>query len=112
MADRYTELFLDEASEHIEDLNQNLLRLERDGYDPETINEIFRSAHTLKSSAAFVGLDSLSALAHHMEDLFQNVKDNTLQVTTDVVNLFFRCLDRIKAAVSIVADGGKPDDNF
>ena len=78
MADRYTELFLDEASEHIEDLNQNLLRLERDGYDPETINEIFRSAHTLKSSAAFVGLDSLSALAHHMEDLFQNVKDNSL----------------------------------
>ena len=112
MADRYTELFLDEASEHIEDLNQNLLRLERDGFDPETINEIFRSAHTLKSSAAFVGLDSLSSLAHHMEDLFQNVKDGTLQVTTDVVNLFFRCLDRIKAAVAVVADGGKPDDNF
>ncbi|MCB1164564.1 MAG: chemotaxis protein CheA, partial [Leptospiraceae bacterium] len=112
MADRYTELFLDEASEHIEDLNQNLLRLERDGYDTETINEIFRSAHTLKSSAAFVGLDSLSNLAHHMEDLFQNVKDNAINVTTDVVNLFFRCLDRIKAAVAVVADGGKPDDSF
>jgi two-component system chemotaxis sensor kinase CheA len=112
MADRYTELFLDEASEHIEDLNQNLLRLERDGSDPETINEIFRSAHTLKSSAAFVGLDSLSALAHHMEDLFQKVRENSLDVTTDVVNLFFRCLDRIKAAVAIVAAGGKPDDSF
>ncbi|MEQ8350999.1 MAG: chemotaxis protein CheW [Leptospiraceae bacterium] len=112
MADRYTELFLDEASEHIEDLNQNLLRLERDGYDPETINEIFRSAHTLKSSAAFVGLDGLSALAHHMEDLLQKVKDSKLQITTEVVNLFFRCLDRIKAAVAIVANGGKPDDSF
>ncbi|MCB1139730.1 MAG: chemotaxis protein CheW [Leptospiraceae bacterium] len=112
MADRYTELFLDEASEHIEDLNQNLLRLERDGFDQETINEIFRSAHTLKSSAAFVGLDSLSSLAHHMEDLFQKVKDGDLKVSTDVVNLFFRCLDRIKAAVAVVADGGKPDDRF
>lgn len=73
--ERYTELFLDEAAEHIENLNTNLLLLEKDRSDPEIINEIFRSAHTLKSSAAFVGLDALSRLAHKMEDLFQKVRE-------------------------------------
>lgn len=110
--DRYTEMFLDEASEHIEDLNQNLLRLERDGVETETINEIFRSAHTLKSSAAFVGLDHLSNLAHKMEDVLQRVKDSEVTVNTPLVNLLFRCLDRIKQAVGIVQDGNKPDDTY
>ncbi len=110
--DRYTDLFLDEASEQIEELNQNLLILERDGYDPEIINEIFRTAHTLKSSAAFVGLEHLSDLAHRMEDLLQEVKDEKVTVATDLVNVFFQCLDRIKVAVAQVSEGKIPEDTF
>ncbi len=110
--DRYTDLFLDEASEQIEELNQNLLNLEREGYDKEIINEIFRTAHTLKSSAAFVGLEDLSNLAHKMEDLLQQVKDEKVTVTTGLVNLFFQCLDRIKVAVAQVSEGRMPEDNF
>lgn len=110
--DRYTDLFLEEASEQIEELSQNLLNLEREGYDPEIINEIFRTAHTLKSSAAFVGLEDLSDLAHSMEDLLQSVKDEKLGVNTDLVNLFFQCLDRIKLAVAQVSEGKMPEDTF
>ena len=110
--DRYTDLFLEEASEQIEELSQNLLNLEREGYDPEIINEIFRTAHTLKSSAAFVGLEDLSDLAHNMEDLLQEVKDEKIGVQTELVNLFFQCLDRIKVAVSQVAEGKMPDDTY
>ena len=110
--DRYTELFLEEATEHIEELNQNLLTLERDGFDPEVINEIFRTAHTLKSSAAFVGLDRLSETAHHMEDLLQIIKDGGMEVTTHLVNVFFQCLDRIKRVINLVAQGEKSEDDF
>lgn len=110
--DRYTDLFLEEASEQIEELNQNLLDLERVGYDPEIINEIFRTAHTLKSSAAFVGLEDLSELAHRMEDLLQEVKDEKVEVTTELVNVFFQCLDRIKVAVAQVSEGQFPEDTF
>ena len=110
--ERYTELFLDEAAEHIENLNTNLLLLEKDHSDPEIINEIFRSAHTLKSSAAFVGLDALSRLAHKMEDLFQKVREGSISVNTDLVNLLFASLDRIKQAVAVIQAGNMPDDSY
>jgi two-component system chemotaxis sensor kinase CheA len=110
--DRYTELFLDEAAEHIENLNTNLLLLEKDRSDTEIINEIFRSAHTLKSSAAFVGLESLSHLAHKMEDLLQKIREGSISVNTDLVNLLFACLDRIKQAVAVIQEGRLPDDTY
>ncbi len=110
--DRYLELFLEEAGEQIEELSQALLRLEKDQNNLETINDVFRNAHTLKSSAAFVGLDDLSTLAHHMEDLLHLIRSGGLAVTTPLVSLFFRCLDRIRAAVAVVAGGSRPDDKF
>ncbi|MDH5654395.1 MAG: chemotaxis protein CheW [Spirochaetia bacterium] len=110
--DHYTEMFLDEAGEQIEALNQNLLILEKDGFDQEVINEIFRVAHTMKSSSAFVGLDNLSNLSHHMEDLLQFVKDGKIGISTDLVTLFFDCLDRIKSAVEEFGDGNTPEDRF
>ena len=110
--ERYTELFLDEAAEHVENLNTNLLLLEKDRSDPEIINEIFRSAHTLKSSAAFVGLNALSRLAHKMEDLFQKVRERSISVNTDLVNLLFASLDRIKQAVAVIQAGNMPDDTY
>ncbi|MBL8021903.1 MAG: chemotaxis protein CheW [Leptospirales bacterium] len=110
--DRYLELFLEEAGEQIEELSQALLRLEKDQNNAEIINDIFRNAHTLKSSAAFVQLDHLSMLAHHMEDILHLIRSGQLGVDTALVNLFFRCLDRIKAAVHVVQQGGKPTDDF
>ncbi len=99
---KYLEIFLDEVSEHIEDLNKNLLELEQDYENTEIINEIFRVAHTLKSSAAFVGLEYLSKLSHRMEDLFQLIKDKKIKVKTELLNLLFQCLDIIKKVAAEV----------
>jgi len=107
--EKYLELFLDEVSEHIDDLNRSLLELEQDKENPEIINEIFRVAHTLKSSAGFVGLEYLSRLAHRMEDLFQLIKDKKIQVNTELMNLLFSCLDAIKKAVANVQDNKEED---
>ena len=67
----YQDVFLEEADEQLQELNQNLLQLEKEHGDIESINNIFRAAHSLKSSAAFVGLNELSDLAHNMENLLQ-----------------------------------------
>ncbi|MCB1315361.1 MAG: chemotaxis protein CheW [Leptospiraceae bacterium] len=111
-ADRYIELFLEESTEQIDLLNDSLLRLEQEGAIPDVVNELFRSAHTLKSSAAFVGQDRLSELAHRMEDLLQQVRDGSLQINTEVVNLFFRCVDRIRNTLVQISAGETVVDDF
>ncbi|HOR93322.1 MAG TPA: Hpt domain-containing protein, partial [Spirochaetota bacterium] len=67
----YQDIFLEEADEQLQELNANLLQLEKNPSDEDIINNIFRAAHSLKSSAAFVGLTDLSDLAHKMENLLQ-----------------------------------------
>ncbi len=110
--DRYFDIFLEEATEQIETLGQNLLLLERHGPDEEVINELFRSAHTLKSAAAFVGFDGLSELNHRMEDLLQRIKDGSLPIQTELVNLLFRIVDRIRSFLALVSEGEEPKEDF
>lgn len=110
--DRYFDIFLEEATEQIETLGQNLLLLERHGADEEVINELFRSAHTLKSAAAFVGFDGLSELNHRMEDLLQRIKDGSLSIQTELVNLLFRIVDRIRSFLALVSEGEEPKEDF
>ncbi len=108
----YTELFLEESEDQIEELNANLLKLEKDQSDPQTINDIFRAAHSLKSSAAFVGLYNLSDLAHKMENLLQSIRDGKLSVNLSLVNLLFKCFDLIKNVIENVAAGRKVDTPY
>ncbi|MEM7179977.1 MAG: chemotaxis protein CheW [Spirochaetota bacterium] len=108
----YTEIFLEESEDQIEELNSNLLLLEEDHSNPEIINDIFRAAHSLKSSAAFVGLYNLSDLAHKMENLLQKIREGSLGINTDLVSLLFKCFDLIKSVIDAVAEGEKIETSF
>jgi len=108
----YTELFLEESEDQIEELNANLLKLESDHSNPDIINDIFRAAHSLKSSAAFVGLLNLSDLAHKMENLLQKIREDKLSVNVTLVNLLFECFDLIKVVIDAVGQGEKLDTTF
>ncbi|HNI98110.1 MAG TPA: Hpt domain-containing protein, partial [Leptospiraceae bacterium] len=108
----YTELFLEESEDQIEELNGNLLKLESDHSNPEIINDIFRAAHSLKSSAAFVGLYNLSDLAHKMENLLQKIREDKISVNVTLVNLLFECFDLIKSVIDAVGQGEKIDTPF
>ncbi|WP_061249034.1 chemotaxis protein CheW [Leptospira alstonii] len=108
----YTDLFLEESEDQIEELNANLLRLETDHKNLSIINDIFRAAHSLKSSAAFVGLYNLSDLAHKMENLLQLTRDGKLDVKLPLVNLLFQCFDLIKYVIRNVGEGKKIDTPF
>ncbi len=108
----YQDIFLEEADEQLQELNQNLLHLEKVPDDLDIINNIFRAAHSLKSSAAFVGLNDLSDLAHKMENLLQGIRDKTMQVTPKIIEVLFNCFDVISSVIDTVASGKKPEEDL
>ena len=108
----YQDIFLEEADEQLQELNQNLLELERNPDDIDIINNIFRAAHSLKSSAAFVGLLDLSDLAHKMENLLQGLRDGTMSVSSEIVDIIFRCFDQISEVIDTVAGGDEPTQDL
>ncbi len=108
----YQDIFLEEADEQLQELNQNLLELEKNPEDSDIINNIFRAAHSLKSSAAFVGLNDLSDLAHKMENLLQGIRDQTMQITPEIVDVIFKCFDEINGVIETVAAGEEPTQDL
>ncbi len=104
----YQDIFLEEADDQLQELNSNLLELEQNPDDEDTINNIFRAAHSLKSSAGFVGLMDLSELAHKMENLLQGVRDKTMKITPEMVDLLFKCFDHINLVIGKVSQGEEP----
>ncbi|MBA2861945.1 Hpt domain-containing protein [Methanococcus maripaludis] len=104
--EQYKELFMTEAEEHLQSLNQNMVELENCPEDSERIiNMIFRSAHTLKGSARTLGFEHISSLTHHMEDILDYIRDGRIKVNPEIVDLLFKCLDALETMVSEVGDG-------
>uniref|UniRef100_A9AB17 Chemotaxis protein CheA n=1 Tax=Methanococcus maripaludis (strain C6 / ATCC BAA-1332) TaxID=444158 RepID=A9AB17_METM6 len=104
--EQYKELFMTEAEEHLQSLNQNMVELENCPEDSERIiNMIFRSAHTLKGSARTLGFEHISSLTHHMEDILDYIRDGRIKVNPEIVDLLFKCLDALERMVSEVGDG-------
>jgi two-component system chemotaxis sensor kinase CheA len=95
--DEYKIVFLEETQEHLSDLNNDLISLEKNNGSVELIDRIFRVLHTLKSSAAAVGFDQLSQFAHLAEDLVQQIRNRQKKVTPDIVNLLFQVFDNIQS---------------
>ncbi|MBN2078150.1 MAG: chemotaxis protein CheW [Spirochaetes bacterium] len=108
----YQDIFLEEADEQLQELNQNLLELEKNPENIEIINNIFRAAHSLKSSAAFVGLNELSDLAHMMENLLQGIRDGSMAVTSEIVDVIFKCFDEIHNVIDTISSGEKPEQDL
>ncbi|HIC93043.1 MAG TPA: chemotaxis protein CheA, partial [Anaerolineae bacterium] len=98
-------LFIEEAKEHLQDLNQALLQLEKEPSDVEPLNEIFRLAHTIKGMAATMGYEDMARLAHAMEDLLDELRQGKLEVRAELFDLLFGCLDALEAMLEdIVAE--------
>ncbi len=90
-------VFLQEAEEHLQLLDESILKLERGGEDAEVIQEIFRAAHTLKGSSAMLGYTAMAELAHAMESLLDRVRRGDLKATTQAIDALLGCLDVLRA---------------
>ncbi len=99
------EFFLTEAEEHITQLEKGFLDLDQNPSATSGLQELFRTAHTLKGSAALVKLKTLSKIAHKMEDVLESIKDGQVKATKGIVDWFLLCLDSIKYLIEEVANG-------
>lgn len=103
---QYLDMFIDESNEHLQAMNANLLKLENDPENVAIVNEIFRSAHTLKGMAATMGFEDLASLTHIMENVLDGIRNNKLVVTSEILDVVFEAVDDLEAMVLSVASGG------
>ncbi|PYI50728.1 chemotaxis protein CheW [Paenibacillus flagellatus] len=92
----YLGILMDELDEQLQILNEQLLELEHDGSNMETIQRIFRAAHTLKGSSAAMGFEHLKELTHAIENVFDKIRNRQLSVSSELVTVLFRAIDYIK----------------
>ena len=97
------EFFLIEAGEHIQNLNKGLLSLEKDPNDSSIIDELFRAAHTLKGSAAMMGYQGISDVAHKAEDMLGQFRAGSIPIQKETLNFLFDSVDATKLMVDGVA---------
>lgn len=93
---QYLEIFLDETNEHLQNLNTQILSLEQEPENMDTINEIFRAAHSLKGMAGTMGYKRMQNLTHDMENVFSEVRNGNIKVNAGMIDVLFQCLDALE----------------
>lgn len=110
---QYLEIFIDETSEHIQSLSDCIMVLEKEPENKDTINEIFRAAHSLKGMAGTMGFKRMQHLTHDMENVFQEVRSDKVKVSSEMIDILFRCLDAIEGYLETIkstSDEGTEDN--
>ncbi len=110
---QYLEIFIDETKEHLQNLNDLLLVLEKEPEDKATINEIFRAAHSLKGMAGTMGYKRMQNLTHNMENVFSEIRNDKMKVTASLVDTLFQCLDALESYLNNIqesSDEGTEDN--
>ncbi len=110
---QYLEIFIDETKEHLQSLNTQILDLEQDSENADTINEIFRAAHSLKGMAGTMGYKRMQNLTHDMENVFSEVRNGNIKVKANMIDILFQCLDALEEYldnIQTTADEGTNDN--
>ena len=110
---QYLEIFIDETSEHVQTLSDCIMILEKEPDNKDTINEVFRAAHSLKGMAGTMGFKRMQHLTHDMENVFQEVRSDKIKVDSTMIDLLFKCLDAIDGYLNNVkasSDEGTEDN--
>lgn len=93
LLDQMAQDFLEESREHLDHLNLDLVRLEENPEDEALINEIFRTVHTLKGGAAFVGMDGIKVVSHKMEEVFGAIRSGNLKVSPSIIDTMLEAME-------------------
>nr|WP_330369773.1 Hpt domain-containing protein [Butyrivibrio sp. FCS014] len=101
---QYLSVFLDEAKEHLQSLNDNIMTLEQDPENEDCINEIFRSAHSMKGMAGTMGYTRMQNLTHDMEDVFSDVRGGKIKIKSADIDVLLQCLDAIQGYVDNITE--------
>ena len=99
---QYLGIFIDETRGHLQELNEQILILEKEPENEDTINEIFRAAHSLKGMAGTMGYKRMQRLTHDMENVFSEIRNGKMKATPNLIDLLFRGLDALESYLDII----------
>lgn len=102
---QYLDLFLDESREHLQNMNAKLLELENNPGDTAIVNEIFRSAHTLKGMSATMGYESMADLTHKLENVLDAIRHGERAVNEAIMDALFASVERLESMTEAIANG-------
>jgi two-component system chemotaxis sensor kinase CheA len=98
-------MFVSEAREHLQSFNESLLALEKSPSSMDVIQEIFRSAHTLKGMSASMGYSDMEKLCHRMENQLDRVRNGQLSFDSGLATLLFQALDTLELMIDRIQSG-------
>ncbi|MBX6394188.1 MAG: chemotaxis protein CheA [Alicyclobacillaceae bacterium] len=102
---QYLTMFIEETKEHLQQLNEQLLVLEKDHSDHEAIHAVFRSAHTIKGMAATMGFEPMVWVTHDMENVLDAIRNGQASITPDHMDVLFKAVDLLEAQLAAVENG-------
>jgi len=103
---QYMDVFIDESTEHLEVLSNELLALEKDPHDKSIIDEIFRAAHTIKGMSATMGYEDIAHLTHALENVLDDIRYDALSVETHIVDVLFVAVNHLNEMIDDISSGG------
>lgn len=109
MNNQYLDIFLEESKEHIQNLNDHLLELESNPRQ-DIIDEIFRSAHTLKGMAGTMGFNRISEITHEMESLFGDIRNGKIAVSPEIIDTLLESVDFLERLIEDITENGEEGD--
>ncbi len=102
---QFKDEFIKEVSDTLEAMEKELLELEKNPEDMELLNSIFRDAHTIKGSAAFLNFKYMRELTHKMENVLDELRNGKMKATAEIIDILFKCSDCLKQMVNNIIEG-------
>lgn len=99
--------YIEEVREHLQELEESLLIMEKDGSENKEINRIFRAAHSIKGASAYMGFEQLAGLTHELESFMSAVKNDEQAITPEVITTLLACVDAISGALNHLQEHGE-----
>lgn len=103
---QYLSMFIEESKEHLQAINETLLKLEEHPSEISLVQIVFRSAHTLKGMSATMGFEDMASLTHEMENVLDMVRNGQKTVTSSLLDVLFRGVDSLEGMIYSIIDGG------
>ena len=109
--DELVKIFMEESEDEIRELENGLIKLEEERGDEDTINRVFRAAHTIKGSAGLVGFESVSNYTHTIENILDRIRKKDLIITKKLISTLLTSVDFLKRMISAGSEGEEIDEN-
>jgi len=103
--DELVKIFLEESEDEIKELETGLIRLEDEGGDEETVNRVFRAAHTIKGSAGLVGFEQVSTYTHTLENILDRIRKGDLTISKKLITNLLDAVDFLKRMIASESEG-------